>query len=62
MQAVSGMNQALAVRNAPVQLATAVAVAKEQLEVAEQAGDAVLKMLDQASQSGTTGRTVDIKV
>lgn len=58
MQAVSGVNQALAIRNAPAQQAASVAIAQKNLQAVEKAGDAVVKLLDQAAQ---TGRTVDIK-
>ncbi len=58
MQAVSGINQAIAMRNAPAELAANVAVTKKNLEATEKVGDAVVKLLDQATK---VGRTVDYK-
>jgi len=49
MQAVSGINQALAIRNAPAELAANVAVAQKNLQAVEKAGDAVVKLLDKAT-------------
>lgn len=58
MQAVSGINQAIAIRNAPAQLEASAAVVKKNLETAETAGAAVVNMLKQA---GDVGRNVDYK-
>jgi hypothetical protein len=58
MQAVSGINQAIAIRNAPAIAEASVAVASKNLEATEKTGDAVVQLLQEASQ---VGQKLDIR-
>ena len=59
MQAVSGINQAIAIRNAPAIAEASVAVAGKNLEAAEKTGAAVVELLQEASQ---VGQKLDVRV
>ncbi|MFK7820859.1 MAG: hypothetical protein AB8G99_19250 [Planctomycetaceae bacterium] len=59
MQAVSGINQAIAIRNAPAIAEAGVAVAGKNLEAVEKTGAAVVELLQEASQ---VGQKLDVRV
>ena len=65
-QAISGINQAIHIRNAPIQAATQVAVAKKSLEATEGVGESVIQLLDQVGQltqnAGPVGQNIDVRV
>ena len=67
MQAVSGINQALAIRNEPAQASIVAALAKKQIDAAETAGGAVVELLQQATITAATaaaevGQRIDVRV
>ena len=60
MSAVSGISQAVAIREMPVQAAVSTSVAKKSLDTAEAAGQMIVEMLQDANQ--TVGTKIDVRV
>ena len=63
--AISGISQALSIRNAHVEASVQVAAAKKTLEATEGVGESVVQLLEQVGeviqQGGSAGQKIDVR-